>query len=220
VRTPDYKYDVNIQSRSADVHLDLSGDAKARVKTMYSGLKYENGNLHAFLNNQYDDQKKWVLRNTDIPSFDLNSFVFTNVKNKIPSAIVELDLTLKRLAAVSGKRLFLTPNLMNRSTLIPEKVENRKTAVIRNMGYTDTDTIRFHLPENIYPEFLPEPVKIKSLFGEYEASYTFDQGVVIYMRNIKVLKGRFPPESYQELTDFYRNINKADNAKLVFLNKT
>ena len=33
-------------------------------------------------------------------------------------------------------------------------------------------------------------------------------------------KGEFPPESYNELIEFYKSINKADNIKLVFLNKT
>ena len=35
-----------------------------------------------------------------------------------------------------------------------------------------------------------------------------------------MIKGEFPPESYNELIDFYKNINKADNTKIVFLNKT
>jgi hypothetical protein len=33
-------------------------------------------------------------------------------------------------------------------------------------------------------------------------------------------KGEFPAESYNELVEFYRNVNKADNTKMVFLSKT
>jgi hypothetical protein len=32
--------------------------------------------------------------------------------------------------------------------------------------------------------------------------------------------GEFPPEAYEELIEFYRSVSKADNTKLVFLNKT
>jgi hypothetical protein len=33
-------------------------------------------------------------------------------------------------------------------------------------------------------------------------------------------KGEFPAESYSELTDFYKAIIKADNEKIVLVNKT
>ena len=78
----------------------------------------------------------------------------------------------------------------------------------------------FMLPENLYPEFLPEPIKIKSKFGEYEAGFKFDAGKVVYVRRMKVWKGRFAKETYNELIDFYKSANKADNIKLVFLSKT
>jgi hypothetical protein len=220
VNTIRYTSAQNLQTRTADVSIDISGNAKAKAKTTYSGIQYENGGLYSILDNQYDDQKKWIQKNTGIPSFDINSFSMKNVKNKIPSAIVNLDLSLNRLATVSGKRMFLTPNLMNRSTFIPEKVENRKTNVVLKTAFTDLDTIKYHIPEELYPEYLPEPVKIKSRFGEYEATYKLEQGNLVYIRKFKKLNGTFPPESYTELIDFYKSINKADNAKIVFLNKT
>jgi hypothetical protein len=220
VNTIHYTPEQNLQSRTADIQIDLNGDAKAKVKTTYCGLQYENDNLNFNLSNQYDEQKKWIQENTRIPSFDLNSFSITDHKNKIPSAVVSLDLTLRRYATLSGKRIFLTPNLMNRSTYVPEKVERRKTNVVRTTAYTDLDTIRYHLPEGIYPEFVPEPVKIKSRFGEYEAFYQIDQGSLVYVRRVKMDKGIFPPDSYQELIDFYRGVMKADHTKIVFMSKT
>ena len=220
VNTPKYPEYKNIQSRSAEVIIDKAGNATAKVKTEYSGLQYENDGLNFILNDQYDLQKKWIMNTTEIPSFDIRAFKFENKKNKIPSAIVSVDLTLNRLATISGKRLILNPNLMNRNSFIPEKVENRKTEIVRNFGYIDYDTIRYKIPEEIYPEFLPEPVQLKSRFGEYESAYTLDQGLVIYTRKLKINKGKYPPETYQEFTDFYKSINRADNVKLVFLTKT
>lgn len=220
VNTRRYTADQNLQSRSADVYVENNGNAKAKIKTVYKGLQYENDHLDFILENQYDEQKKWVEHHTFIPSFNINSFSMINRKEGSPSAIVDLDLTLNRFASVTGKRLFFTPNLMNRWTLIPEKIEVRKKSVAIKLPYTDVDTIRFHLPEGIYPEFLPQPIKIKSRFGEYESQFVMDQNTLVYIRKMKKLEGEFPPETYQELTDFYRSINKADNTKMVFLNKT
>jgi hypothetical protein len=220
VNTPSYPTEKNLQSRTAEVYVDTKGNASAKIKTTYAGLQYENNGLDFYVNYEKDEQKKWVQQNTEIPSFDINSFVITNKKNRSPTAIVELNLTLNRLATVSGKRLFLTGNLMNRSTYMPERVEKRRTNVVLKMGYVDLDTIRFHLPEELYSEFLPEPLKVKSRFGEYEAAFKIDQGKVVYVRKMVLNKGEFPPESYNELIEFYKSINKADNIKLVFLNKT
>jgi hypothetical protein len=220
VRTTTYSAEQNVQSRTANVVVNGAGDANATVRTMYTGLQYENDNLNFILENQFDDQRKWLQENTNIPSFSINSFSCVNRKQKLPVAVVSIDLKLNKLAAVSGKRMFITANLMNRSTFMPEKVENRKTKIVKRMAYTDYDTINYHLPEQLYPEFLPEPVKLVSRFGEYEATYTIDQGNLVYRRRMKMNKGEFPPESYQELIDFYKNVNKADNTKIVFLTKT
>jgi transglutaminase-like putative cysteine protease len=220
VNTIRYTAEQNLQSRSADVFIDLAGDATAKVKTTYQGLQYENNDLNFTVADQHDGQKKWVQKNTSIPSFDISSFTIVNKKDKIPAAIVNVDLTLKRLANVSGKRIFITPNLMNRSSYVPEKVEARKTNVVRRMAYTDVDTIRYHIPEGIYPEFLPQPVSLKTRFGEYDNSFKIDGGNLLYIRRVKMKKGEFPPESYNELIEFFKNINKADNTKIVFISKT
>jgi hypothetical protein len=87
-----------------------------------------------------------------------------NRKEKIPVGTINVDLTLRRLCTVSGKRLFLTPNLMNRSSFVPEKLDTRKKNIVIDLGYVDTDTIAFHLPESIYPEFTPESVRYTSRF--------------------------------------------------------
>lgn len=220
VRTPAYHAEVNTQIRKASVTLDLNGNAKASVKTVYAGLQYENNSLDAVINKQADDHRKWIQNNTQIPSFDVGKFSFKNNKNKIPSAEVEVEYTLNRLATVNGKRIFLTPNLMNRNGYVPEKLEKRNTHIVLRTPYLDIDTIEYTIPEIIYPEFVPEPVKIKSRFGEYEASYQLDQGKVIYIRRIKMNKGEFPAESYTEFQEFYKNVSKADQAKIVFVNKT
>jgi transglutaminase-like putative cysteine protease len=220
VNTKRYPNDQNIQSRTADVVVEATGDARAKVNTTYRGLQYETNYLHFVVHLQHDDQRKWVQNHTSIPSFDVNSFSLVNHKDKMPSAEVLLDLRLARFASVNGKRIFLTPNLMNRSTFVAEKVEARKAPVVLGSGFTELDTIHYHLPDGVYPEFLPEPVKITSRFGEYESSCILDEKGLLYVRRLKQVKGQFPAESYKEFADFYKSVNKADHVKIVLLSKT
>lgn len=219
VKTPVYDENVNSQSRTADVYLDIAGGATAKVTTAYSGVQYENGNLNFFLNRE-DELKKWINEHTAIPSFELKSFSVKNNKDIIPTAILNLDLMIPRLAAVSGKRIFISPNLMNKSSFLPEASEARKSDIIVKTGWTDFDTIRYHLPEQLYHEFIPEPVHIESIFGTYDAEFKMEAGLLVYNRRLKVLEGNYEPEKYEELTRFYQSIKKSDEMKIVFLNKT
>jgi transglutaminase-like putative cysteine protease len=220
VNTPVYNENHNKQIRTADVVLSDNGNARAKVTTLYAGIQYENGGLSFVMGNNNDGQKKWLQNNTSIPVFDINSFNITEKKNIIPEATVNVDLTLNKFATVSGKRIFLTPNLMNRSSFIPPKVDERKTPVVLRTAYEDIDTINYTVSDQIYPEFLPEPIKFKSRFGEYEATFKLQQGKVTYTRKVIMRQGEFPAESYQELIDFYKSVSRADNTKIVFLNKT
>ncbi|MFM7850391.1 MAG: DUF3857 domain-containing transglutaminase family protein, partial [Flammeovirgaceae bacterium] len=220
VRTPRYDQNKNQQVTYANVTLDAQGNAKATVKAKYTGLQFENGNLDYYTSLSTEEQRKWLEKNVHIPSFEIAAFSIQSKKEKIPSAEVSIELNLNRFSSVSGKRLFLTPNLMNRSTYVPEKLEKRKYTVNRTMPYIDLDSITYSIPDVLYPEFTPQPTKVTSRFGEYESSVKFDQGKLIYVRRLKMNSGEFPAESYNELIDFYKTINKADNLKLVFLNKT
>ena len=220
VKTPSYDEAVNVQLTKAVVDLQGNGNATARVSTKYQGMQYENDGLSFCLNNNYDEQKKWILENTAIPSFDLKSFTMEDHKETIPFANVNTNLVLNRYANVSGKRLFMNPNLMNRWTYLPERVTDRKANVVRTLAYTDIDTIEYTIPENFYPEFLPEPMVHKSRFGEYEASVKLEAGKLIYHRKLIMHRGEYPAETYSELIDFMKSMGRSDNLKMVFLSKT
>ena len=221
VKTPEYKAETNVQSRIADIYLQTSGDGTAQIVSTYSGLLYERNQLNWILDKQIKEQEKWLYENTKIPNFNIVSFSTSERKNIIPSATVAMKVFLPKYAATSGKRLTFKPNLMNRSTLILSKNENRKHAIICKTASTDIDTIKFNLPEGIYPEFLPKPISLKSQFGTYEAEtqLSFD-GKVLYTRKLILFKGNHPSTTYTDLVDFYNAVNKADDLKLVFLKKT
>jgi transglutaminase-like putative cysteine protease len=220
VRTTNYPGERNIRKRDVAVTLLPTGDAKAKVSTTYAGLRYEAGSLNHYLDESTEEQKEWLLENVNIPNFNLDQFKMINNKSKDPTARIEANLTLNRYASVSGKRIFVTPNIMSRSTYIPEAIAERKTNVIVKMGYVDLDSVVYSIPESIYPEFVPPAIKHETRFGTYEAKFALDAGRLIYTRRLVMKEGEFPPESYKEYVDFHRNISKADNMKLVFLSKT
>jgi hypothetical protein len=57
VKTINYSPEQNSQSRTAEVELDATGNAKAKIRTTNKGIQYENDGLDNVMNN-VDDQKK------------------------------------------------------------------------------------------------------------------------------------------------------------------
>ena len=84
----------------------------------------------------------------------------------------------------------------------------------------DFDTITYHLPEGYHIEFKPEATKYKSQFGEFISETKVEEGKITFMRSLKINKGIYPPESYEELRSFIKKIVKSDQMKVVFVSST
>jgi hypothetical protein len=219
VQTPVYTAKDNLQIRKADIHINLQGDATAEVNTVYTGLQQE---LPSALMHQLspDEQKKYLYEHISLPSFEISQFGFSQQKTRIPEVTEKLSLTVRKCVSKSGNRIFLTPNLLTTSNISLPATEKRKTEIIRNMAYTNVDTIRYHLPVGYHPEYQPENMNYKSKFGEYSASIQVSDGMIIYIRRMQIHKGKYPAEAYQELMEFYKKVAKADKIQLVFVNKS
>ena len=220
VKTTSYATDQNKRVHVLDVVIEANSNATATVKSEYSGLESEKDGLNWMLNQSADEQKKWIQKNTEIPSFDVSTFNIKGEGDKIPSISLGMTLNLPRYASVSGKRIFFALNLMNKSSFLPSKNENRKNPIVVRNGYVSVDSITYHFPEGIVPEVLPSPTHLHTKFGEYDTEIKMDEYGLHYIRRIKIKPGSFPVDTYNEFVEFYRSINKADNAKVVLLNKT
>ncbi|MDH5609857.1 MAG: DUF3857 and transglutaminase domain-containing protein [Cyclobacteriaceae bacterium] len=220
IQTPNFSSRENRQYRSATVEVDEFGDAVIHVQTVYSGLQFENDQLDYLLNDGREKQQKWLYDHIDISNFTIRDFQFSYDKKAIPEANVVVDLQARKLGSVSGKRMFITPNLMNVRTFVPKEEPQRRTDVELSMAYHDIDTIEYVLPSSLSIEVVPQPVDIVSRFGTYHAEVVNDKGKIRYIRSMEINSGLYPRESYEELRQFYQQIVKADKAKLIFRSKT
>ncbi|MDN5203995.1 DUF3857 domain-containing protein [Fulvivirgaceae bacterium BMA10] len=220
VHTPIYKQENNLQTRFAEVNLDKQGNAKASVNTVYSGLQYENDDLNFMLNKSAEEQKKWLYEKLDLSGIKINKFELKREGDFIPAATEYLELDVPKYASVSGKRIFLEPNLLNKWSYVPSKLEERKTDIVLRKSFIDVDSIVYHVPADYYLEYKPEVITHKSKFGEYNANISIEQGKITYVRTLKIKKNRFPADHYNEFRNFIRQIVKSDKIKIVLKNST
>lgn len=216
VKTKDYLATDNSQLRHITVRLDEKGSGTASVTTRYKGLQQESrsGIIH---NLQPDEQRKWLYRQVQVPSFEIGRFTFEQEKSRVPVVKEQLELSLRQCATISGKRMFVTPNLMNKWTHVPDQKEKRLTEVVWEMAFLDVDTVEIELPAGYAVEFLPQEISHTSEFGTYKAAVKVEGQRVIYRRSLQMGKGRYSPESYIKLVEFFNNVIKADGQQVVFV---
>ncbi|QIX62450.1 DUF3857 domain-containing protein [Hymenobacter sp. BT18] len=218
VRTPVYKATDNTQFRRAELRLDDQGNATASVRTRSAALQQDD------LSQVYhqltpEDQKKQAYRQISLPSFTISRYTLKpGATVPVPVMVEHLELSLPRYATVTGKRVFVVPNVLNQSAAPTPQLGERQTDVWQSFAYLDADTVQLKTPAGFRPENLPAPVQLSTAFGTYSMQLqALSDGSIQYIRRLQMNRGRFPKADYPAYLEFRRRINKADKTPLVFL---
>lgn len=219
LRTPRSQAGDNQQIRQARVIVDPAGNAGAEVRTRYTGNQHVRVRS-ALAHSAPREREDWLRRQITIGSFQITSVDFSGVERKSSEITLPLTLTLPRFAAVSGSRMFLRPNLLERRKYVPPAMPDRKQPVLLTYAYVDVDSIHYRLPEGFAIEALPEPVKLTTSFGGYEATTVVqEEGALLYVRRLEMRANRLPAQQYEEYRQFLANVVKADAAQVVLVRK-
>lgn len=210
----------NYMIRKLKVEIDEEGLALVNAHVVYSGIQYERDHLNVINNTNKAEQRRWIEQSITIPSFQIESFAFENLSPEEPKVVIDYSLQVKRLASISGKRFFLSPNLLGKMPIKYSSPEGRKTGVLIQEDIVEFDTVEFTIPQSMYPEFIPEGKSLSNQFGEYMVRYSVSDGKMIYYRKFILNQGRYSVDEYKELCAFNKEVSRSDNTKIAFLNKT
>jgi hypothetical protein len=218
VFTPSYTKYENVQNRKIIAAVDEKGTLQAKAITLYSGLQQDA--LHGMVKTSPPDRILKVLRNRfDLPTYDIADYHYDEKAARIPTLTETINLTSNGFAQVSGKRIFILPNILSKSGMRLSKDSVRKFDIEIDFDYIDYDTVYIALPAGYEVETLPKPVQIKSDFGEYAATWTYESDQLIFTRSMQQNKGRYPPDNYGDLVQFFQTIYKADRNNVVMKKK-
>lgn len=218
VNTKSYAPENNLQKRITEVHLAADGSAELSVNGTYTGLQQEERNAITE-QKTLEDQRVWLLQQINIPNFELKSFSFQSEKETVPTMTEDMEIFARKLASLSGKRLFLKLNPLSAFFNAPSNTE-RKTDIYLNentFSVLDQDSIIFHLPQKIEIEYLPKDLSFQSEFGTYQVEYKRNADILTVSRKVMMKGGTYPAEKYTELYEFLKNVNRADGAKVVLV---
>lgn len=216
VRTPKYGFNENLELRHIAATINEDGDIEAIVKTKY--MAEQQDDLHGIINGLSKDKlMEYLKEEIELATYDVKSFNYQEAKGMIPEIHETLDLVASHYATVSGKRLFVIPNIMTRWNRKLPADEKRKYDIVLNYEFKDIDTTVIKLPAGYTQEATPQEVKIESKFGKYNASVKIEGDKITYYRHHEHYSGRFPAKDYAELAKFYETIYKADRNRVVLV---
>lgn len=216
VKVPGYKMNDNLQLRRTFATVDGSGNTEIHENGQYEAVQQED--LHYLINyNAKDKQLEKLKRQFDLPQYDVVSFNYKEEKNLVPVINEDVQLTAIGYASVTGKRLFIMPNILSKSGNKPTAADARKYDLVLDLEYKDIDTVEIRIPDGFVPESVPQPQQITTKFGKYTSSVKVDGNKIYYYRSMERTSGRFAPAAYNEFVQFYEQIYKADRAKVVMV---
>lgn len=217
VSTPRYGVKENLQIRSVKGTIKNDGSLDVKVNTHYTGMQQDD--LHGLLNALSKDKVKKVLNERlDLSTYDVMNFAYEQHKAQVPQIDEQLDISVSNYATVSGKRLFIYPNLLNRNgTRIPD--EERTYDFVFDYEYRDVDSIEFDLPEGYVLESMPKDVSIKTKYGIYTSSVKFENNKLYYLRVREQYAGKFSAKEKEELAVYFETIYKTDRSRVVLVKK-
>jgi len=217
VRTPAYNFNDNLQIRKVTASVDENGKLNANIETQYTGIQQDD--LFGVINSRSKkEQLEYLKKEINLPTYDITSFDYKTVRAQIPAVVEKLNVVAESYAQVSGKRLFIEPNLLNKSSL-KLKDEERLQDIDLIFEFRDVDTVEIAIPSGFVPEAIPQPVALLNKFGQYKIDYKVDGNKVLLTRMFERKAGKFPATDYKELVKMYGDMYKADRGKVVLVKK-
>lgn len=215
VKTPALKPSDSQQLRKINVFIDSLGNARIKLHTQYTGEQFED--IQHQLYNEIKEQKDYIYSTLQTPNVRIEKINYSLAEKDMPKIEENLDLTLDNIFVNGGNNKFVTLNLFNKKSYVPEIVPDRKTDFRISMNYHDYDEVIYELPKNYKVEFIPKETQIKTDFGIYTSSTTMSDNKIIYKREQKMFKSTYPAEKFNDLVAFYKTIYKADKQKAVLV---
>ena len=87
----------------------------------------------------------------DLPNYDVVKFDYKEEKNSLPYIDETLELNVTSYAQVSGRRIFINPNITTREQTKLKTEEVRKYDIELDDEYRDIDTTEIKIPLGYQP---------------------------------------------------------------------
>lgn len=219
VHTPAYRLNDNIQLRKISATLDLDGNLNLESKTSYKALCQDD--IESFIHRiSREDQLTRLKSEFNLPTYDVVAFEYKeDYSKRLPVIHETLKISVSNYAQVTGKRLFINPDILTRAADKMSDEKNRRFGIELKDEYKHIDSIQISIPPGYIMESRPSDLEIDGIFGKYNCRISIAADKIMYYRVRENYSGRFPANEYENLVKYTNAIYDADHANIVLLKK-
>ncbi|MDO6431291.1 DUF3857 domain-containing protein [Flavitalea sp. BT771] len=218
VRTPSYSSADNTKCRVVNATINTEGNLEADVATTYRGTRQESP--HGLIYGASDEEREKYLNGLfHLPTYKVDKSRYEEEKGAMPVIREYLHVVSPNYANITGKRLFITPNLFDKSTYRLPQDSVRHYDFVDDRAFRDIDSITISIPAGYQPEAVPSDTHIDTKFGKYSASVKVLPDKILYYRSCEESVAHFPPSDYPAIVRFYEQLYKADHTRIVLVKK-
>ncbi|MCC6459082.1 MAG: DUF3857 domain-containing protein [Saprospiraceae bacterium] len=210
----------NVRTDSVQIQVPAGKEA-SRIQ-WYAGFKglaiEDEGFERAARETDQQDQRKWVERYFNLKGGQIQTFTLQldSMLTGLPVGQASMEASSALWCTRTAQRLYFQPNFFQPwSTLYPAD-SARVSPVFRRFGHTYVAKLTVTVPAGWLPESLPADVESQTVFGRYQRSVSFQNGVLQYSRHLVLRAGTVAPEHYPDLVVFYKKMKKWDSEQAVF----
>ncbi|MBD3591915.1 transglutaminase domain-containing protein [Bacteroides sp. GM023] len=211
-RLPTYPDSLNTQCIVADITLSPTAEAKISVNEISRLFQYESEAGIVYL--QPNKQKDRIRSDINLSQADILNLQIKECKETAPSITFNYSVSSNQYGNKTGNRLFIPANIFRKGFSVPS-VTKRTYPIHINYGYSDTDSIRIHLPDGYTIEGLPKPIDVESKFGSFHSTVEVKEKEICIVHHLFMPKGIYAPDEYVAFIAFRKLIAGQYGGKII-----
>jgi hypothetical protein len=216
VSTPRYTSTDNQQVRTVMGSIDAEGNLDAKINTRFTGLQMELPRALIYEVNA-ENRERYLNAALGLPTYRVVESKYEEEKSKVAAVKEYIHVTSPSYASITGKRIFLSPNLVNKTATKYATDTARRYPVQLSDAWREMDSVVIVIPAGYHAESVPQDVSLNSPYGKYSCSVKVDGDKIYYRRMQEAWRGRFPAGDYASLVEFQDKVYKADRNRVVLV---
>ncbi len=212
INTPSYKPEQNQEVQKLNIKLNEDNSINGEGNFAFTGNQYDYSLAFAYMSpKEKNDALKERLSVLNFEKVEMKNYV-----NDRDKAVGKFDIDFK----ASNYSKNMGSSLIFRAVPIYsdsfyKSDESRQLPFEIGQSFNDEYEISYAIPQNYKIDEVPDNVMINSEFGTYKLSFVKNGEELKVIRSIKVNKGIFPKEKYNDYISFRKKTLNSDNSKIL-----